>query len=133
MDNRSESVKIPASSTGDDARTREIRSEIERTREDLSETVDAIQEKLRPSNIVSSAATATSEKMKDAAAATTERVKDMAQTAAGTAGEWWDASGGNGLIDRVRNHPVPALLAGVGLCWLAFSNGHGNYRYRQSG
>jgi hypothetical protein len=114
MDNRSQSVSIPrGENAGDDARTREIRAEIEQTREDLSETVEAIQEKLRPSNIAASAA-----------AATTERVKDMAQSAADTADEWWEASGGNGLMDRLRNNPVPALLAGVGLAWLAFSDGN---------
>ena len=53
----------------------------------------------------------------------------MAQSAADTADEWWEASGGNGLMDRLRNNPVPALLAGVGLTWLAFSNGN-RRRYR---
>ena len=114
MDNRSESVKRPrGENAGDDARTQEIRAEIEQTRGDLSETVEAIQEKLRPSNLAAGAA-----------AATTERVKDMAQSAADTADEWWEASGGNGLMDRLRNNPVPALLAGVGLAWLAFSDGN---------
>jgi Protein of unknown function (DUF3618) len=114
MDNQSQSVGIPrGDNAGEDARTREIRAEIEQTREDLSETVEAIQEKLRPSNIAA-----------NAAAATTERVKDMAHNAADTAGEWWEASGGNSLIDRLRNNPVPALLTGVGLAWLAFSDGN---------
>jgi hypothetical protein len=107
--------------TDDTARTREIRAEIEQTRENLSETVDAIQEKLRPSNIASSAA-----------AATTERVKDMAHSAADTAGEWWESSGGNSIVDRVKNHPVPALMAGIGIAWLAFSDGHSR-RHRWEG
>jgi hypothetical protein len=113
MDDRSESVSMRTDQQTDDtARTREIRAEIEQTREDLSETVDAIQEKLRPSNIVSNAATAT-----------TERVKDMAYNAADTAGEWWEASGGTGLVDRIKEHPVPAVMAGIGIAWLAFANG----------
>jgi hypothetical protein len=53
----------------------------------------------------------------------------MAHSAADTAGEWWEASGGNGLIDRLRNNPVPAVMAGVGLAWLAFSDGN-RRRYR---
>jgi hypothetical protein len=123
MDNRSESVSVPRTDEPGqpDSRTREIRAEIEQTREDLSETVDAIQEKLRPSNIVASAATAT-----------TERVKDMAHNAADTAGEWWETSGGNGLVERLKNNPVPALLAGIGLAWLAFSDGHSSRRYRSA-
>ena len=98
-----------------DRRAREIRSEIEQTREDLSETVGAIQEKLRPGNVVASAASAT-----------TERVKDMANRATETAEEWWDASGGTGLLDRVRSNPVPAVLTGVGLAWLGLSTGSGS-------
>jgi hypothetical protein len=104
-----------------DARTRILRAEIEETREDLSETVDAIQEKLRPGNLVAGAASVTKEK-----------VKDMANTAAETAEEWWDTSGGQGFVDRVRNNPIPALLAGVGLTWLAMANG-GHRRSSLSG
>lgn len=121
MDNRSERVTTArADEASDDVRVRELRVEIEQTREDLSETVEAIQEKLRPSNIVS-----------NAASATTERVKDMAYSAADTAEEWWDASGGNGLVARLKNHPMPALMAGIGLAWLAFSDGNGR-RHRPS-
>ena len=53
-------------------RAREIRSGIEQTREDMSETIDAIQEKLRPGNI---------------AAAASDRVKDVAGTAVRNAAE----------------------------------------------
>ena len=104
-----------------DARTRVLRAEIEETRDDLSETVDAIQEKLRPDNLVAGAASVTKEK-----------VKDMANAAAETAEEWWDTSGGQGIVDRVRNNPIPALLAGVGLTWLAMTNG-GHRRSSLSG
>jgi hypothetical protein len=93
-------------------RARTIRSEIAQTRGALSETVDAIQDRLRPSTIVS-----------NAKAATTEKAKDMAQQAATTAEEWWDASGGSRLVDRIRAHPVPAALTGLGLAWLLFANG----------
>jgi Protein of unknown function (DUF3618) len=114
MDDRRGSVNTPGDATAPDhdQRTRALRSEIDRTREDLSQTVDAIQEKLRPSNLVASAA-----------AATTEKVKNMAHDAAETAEEWWDDAGGHGMVERVRNNPVPAVLAGVGLAWLALSNG----------
>ena len=122
-----------------DARAREIRAEIERTREDMSETVDAIQEKLRPANLAATAASGAADKMKDLAATTTEKVKDMASTTAetvkdmaytatGTTEEWWDEHRDSGLIGRIRNHPLPAVLAGVGLTWLAFSNGASHRR-----
>jgi hypothetical protein len=105
----------------DEQRARELRSDIEQTRDDMSETVDAIQDRLRPSNV-----------MAQAKAATADKAREMASSAADTAEEWWEASGGQSLVDRIRSHPVPAAMAGAGLLWLAFSNGRHRepYRYR---
>ena len=59
------STRSPISSRDEPAR--QIQAEIADTREELSETIDALQEKLRPSNIVSDATdrvkTATTEKV----------------------------------------------------------------------
>ena len=65
------------------------------SREQLAETVEAIQEKLRPANVVASAASAT-----------TERVRDMAYTAAERADELWDSSGASRFVDRLTAKPV---------------------------
>jgi ElaB/YqjD/DUF883 family membrane-anchored ribosome-binding protein len=98
-----------------DERTREIRDEIEDTREEMSETVDAIQQKLKPRNIAAQAA----ERVKTA---TTERVRDMADTASETAQQAMeytrDATGV--AVEKVRQNPVPLalLVAGAGW-WLA--------------
>jgi hypothetical protein len=130
MDDRTAGVGGAAesrASDGAEARTLEIREEIEETRQEMSETIEAIQEKLRPSNLVSEAASATS-----------ERVKHMAYSAADTAEDWWEASGGSSFLDRIRRNPVPAALAGAGLVWLAFSDGghsrrsSGNYYDRSA-
>jgi hypothetical protein len=83
-------------------RTREIQAEIADTREELSETVEAIQEKLRPSNIVSEG----TEAVKTAA---TERVRDMAETATDTAYR---------MVESTRQNPWPALMIGAGVAWL---------------
>lgn len=127
MDDRTGRIDTPdptnAAGRDTDARTREIRGEIERTREDLSETVDAIQAKLRPANLLASARSNAKDRMQDIASTTTERIKDMAYSAAETTEEWWNASSRNGFVERIRSHPFPALMAGVGLTWLAFSNG----------
>ena len=52
----------------------------------------------------------------------------MAYNAADTAEEWWDASGGPGMISHLRANPVPTALAAVGLAWLAFSDGRNGRR-----
>src|SRR6185503_5337660 len=61
-----------------DERTLEIRHEIEVTRGEITETIDAIQEKFKPRNILASA----TDRVKSA---TAERVSDMADTAGRTA------------------------------------------------
>src|SRR4051812_17414203 len=93
-------------------RTREIRAEIEQTREQMSETVDAIQERLRPGHIAANAA----ETVKHAAR---ERVRDVADSES---------------VQYVRANPIPTAMIGIGiagLTWLAFG-GNEARRYRGS-
>ena len=148
MDDRTGSVDVPSQAPGadpnTDARTRELRAEIERTREDLTETVDAIQEKLRPGNLAAIAtssavdkvkhvASTTTETVKDIASTTTERVKDMAQNVAGTTEEWWESNRSTGIVGRIRDNPLPALLAGAGLTWLALCDSEPRRRQASRG
>lgn len=92
-------------------RTRQLEGEIEHTRAELSETIDALQEKLRPGNLVSEA----TDRMKTA---TTEKVKDMADTASETAQGMWEGA---------RQNPVPALMIGAGVAWMLLDRSrHGN-------
>jgi len=99
--------------TDSPARTYEIRSEIERTRGEMSETLDAIQEKLRPGNIVANA----TERVKSA---TTETVRHMADSASETTRQAMDytrdtASGMGGFI---KDNQLPLALIGIGTAWL---------------
>jgi ElaB/YqjD/DUF883 family membrane-anchored ribosome-binding protein len=96
-------------------RTAEIRSEIDQTRADLTETIDAIQEKLRPGNIVSHA----KDTVRDA---TVGKVKSMADTARNRfASDRRDWQGdGNSVIDRIRENPLPAAIAAASIAWIAF-------------
>ena len=83
------------------SRTHEIRAEIEQTREDLSETVNAIQDRLQPSTLASNAV----DSVKDAAR---ERFRDIADTE---------------TVQYVRANPMPTAMVGIGLAglaWLAF-------------
>ena len=98
-------------------RAQEIRAEIDDTREELAETVEAIQQKLRPANLVSSAASATSEK-----------VKDMAYDAADRAEQFWESSGASNVADRLMARPVPLAMVILGATWLMVGNGGGRHR-----
>jgi ElaB/YqjD/DUF883 family membrane-anchored ribosome-binding protein len=107
----------PAEGDGTEARTREIRSEIDQTRADMSETIDAIQERLRPGNIVSHATESVRDK-------TVGKVKEMANSAR----ERFSAEGGRqgrggdyGVVDRIRENPLPAAIAAASIAWIAFS------------
>jgi hypothetical protein len=108
--------RVPAPSEADadtERRTSEIRQEIDHTRAEMTETIDAIQAKLNPRNIVANA----TERVK---AATTERVREMAGTAGDTAQEVMnqtrDTAGG--IVQSVQQNPVPAALIGLGAAWL---------------
>jgi hypothetical protein len=93
------------------ARTREIRAEIEQTREDLSETVNAIQDRLQPSTLAANAV----DSVKDAAR---ERFRDIADTE---------------TVHYVRANPMPTAMIGIGLAglaWLAFGRERQDTRSR---
>lgn len=94
-------------------RTSQIRGEIEQTREEMTETIDAIQEKLRPSNIVANA----TDRVKQA---TSERMRSMADMASGTANDMMeygrDAYGT--VAGEVRQNPLPLAMIGIGAAWL---------------
>jgi hypothetical protein len=103
---------------GAGVRAREIEAEIEQTRADMSETVNAIQERLRPSNVVANA----TDRVKTAAR---ERVRDIADSEP---------------VLRVRSNPMPMAMVGIGLIglgWLALSDrnasGYSPYRTRSHG
>lgn len=73
----------------------EIREEIEETRMELAETVDAIGEKLRPRRIAQEG---------------WQRVKNTSE------------DGANRLVRVVREHPIPMGLIGVGVTWLVIES-----------
>ena len=105
-------------------RTRQIEGEIAHTRAELSETIDALQEKLRPGNLASEA----TERVK---AATTEKVKSMAETASERAQEMVRDTRDRAsyVIESTKRNPVPALMIGAGVAWMLMDrtrkgNGH---------
>lgn len=116
----SPATDAPAGDAGE--RTTEIRRDIEQTRDEMSETIDAIQEKLRPASIVSSA----TQRVKDA---TTERVRNMTQSAGEAANRMMYGTGGRqeGIMGGIRENPIPAALIGLGAAWW-YMNSRGSSR-----
>ena len=95
---RPDALSPDADRLRDDATDDEVevtRIEIERTRANMSETANAIQQRLSPENL--------KEQAKD-------RVRDA------TVGAAQDA--GNGIADTIRENPLPWALTGIGLGWL---------------
>jgi hypothetical protein len=131
--NTTERLQPSAAADADtDRRASEIRQEIDHTRAEMTETIDAIQAKLNPRNIVAHA----TERVKNA---TTERVREMADTAGETAQEMMnqtrDTAGG--IVQSVQQNPLPAALIGVGAAWLLMnrtgSNGGDEPRVYRAG
>ncbi len=79
-----------------------IEADIEKTRGEMSETLDAIQKKLSPGRMI-------------------DDVLDYFHT---------DSSEGFGtnLVDSIKRNPLPIALVGVGLGWLMMSGKNGNGR-----
>ncbi|MGI6208011.1 MAG: DUF3618 domain-containing protein [Anaerolineae bacterium] len=101
---------------GDPESPEEIREDIEDTRAEMSETVDALQERLSPERLRQEATITVRE-------ATIGRAEDMAERASKRARSFTST-----LMDTVKSNPVPAALAGIGLGWLAME-----YRSRPTG
>jgi gas vesicle protein len=130
-----------AADAGDDE-TQVIRANIEQTRAEMSETIDAIQERLSPSHLKEQAQEQFQD-IKDQVReqvreqfheakqivrdATIGRVENMVQQASDTVNDTRYTIG-----DTIRQNPIPAALVGIGLGWL-FMNRSSNKPVRYSG
>jgi hypothetical protein len=95
----------------------EIRASIEQTRSEMSETINAIQEKLSPQHLMEQA----KDSIRDA---TVGRVEEMVSNVGDKVGEMAGQAGdtAGGLLETIKQNPMPAALAGVGLAWLFMKN-----------
>jgi ElaB/YqjD/DUF883 family membrane-anchored ribosome-binding protein len=104
-----------------EAETEAIREDIEQTRANMARTVDEIQDRLSPQNIMEQVKETASEKAGEAIDnvkqtvhdATVGKVENMVNNVSDTARET-----GSGIMDLIKENPVPAALAGLGLGWL---------------
>lgn len=92
--------------------TAEIKSEIERTRVEMSETLGEIQERLRPDHLIQQAKDTVSE-------AASGKVRNIMQSAGETATMVADQTkyAGRSVADYVRSHPVQVALIAGGVTW----------------
>ncbi len=104
-----------AADADEDARVEELEAEIVETRSDLTETVEAIGQKLEPSNLAREAG-------ETARAATIGKVEQMSM---GMQETWRDVRSGNGegILETVKSNPIPAAMVGLGLGMLFMNRG----------
>lgn len=88
----------------------QIRGDIEGTRAQMGQTIDRIQERLSPQRLASEAKDTVRE-------ATIGKAEQVVSQATGTA-----KSAGRGFMAAIRENPIPAALAGIGLGWLFFKS-----------
>lgn len=108
--------------------TEEIRADIEQTRSEMSETIEALQERLSPTALKEQAVDQfqdvrehvkeqVREQIQEAKAAVREatigKVENMVHTASNTA---QDAR--YTVMDTIRQNPIPAAMVGLGLAWM---------------
>jgi hypothetical protein len=98
-----------------DVRAERLEHEIDRTREDMTETVQAISEKLDPGNIAREA----TDSVRHAALG---KVDLMAY---GVQETWREVKAGNanGIIDTLKSNPIPAGMVALGLGFLFMNRG----------
>jgi len=96
-------------------------SEIERTRAEMSGTIDALQERLAPQHLVDQAREAARETTTNLVEDAKEALREgTIRKAEQIVNEVEDTARGmrTTLMDLVQENPVPAAVAGIGLGWL---------------
>jgi ElaB/YqjD/DUF883 family membrane-anchored ribosome-binding protein len=95
-----------------------LESDIAATRDEMTDTVQTIGERLDPANVIQDATETVRE-------ATLGRVEHMTSNAMETA-----TDAGSGIIDTMRRNPIPTAMAAIGIGWLLMnrSDGRGSYR-----
>ena len=88
------------------ASSEEIRRDIEATRNDMGETVDAIQDRLDPRHL-----------REEAQATIRDTLSDGADTVIDYVGTYRNELTSS-VVDAVKRNPIPSLMVGVGVGWL---------------
>jgi len=108
-------TEVDADTSGEDPE--QIRQDIEQTRADMTDTIDAIQEKLDPERLKDEAKQA----LRDS---TIGKAEDFMQNVEDTA-----IDTGQSIWDTIRANPLPSALVAIGLGWLYMSRDKGQQTY----
>jgi hypothetical protein len=106
-----ESDQVTRDTVRDGETTAEIRSQIEQTRAEMSETIDAIQERLRPGRLIADA----QQKAGDATIGRVKRVARRARREIGNARETFETEG---LMPAVKSAPITLAVVGAAVAAL---------------
>lgn len=109
----------------------DIETRIERTREEMGHTINSIRDRLSPDRLrmearerVDRFKAETREKVRDATVGRANRMAENVKVSV--------RSAGYGLVDTIRENPIPAVLAGIGIGWLLYAGterkGEGEYQ-----
>jgi hypothetical protein len=107
-----------------------LRSDIERTRAEMSATIDAIQERLSPQHIADQVRHQVREQFEEAKATVHDATIGKAEAMLRDAGETVSEARAS-LIDTIRENPIPSAMVGIGLGWLLMNRrSHPQHRTR---
>lgn len=97
---------------------RHMRAEIRETRDRMSDTLDQLGTRLNPNRIKA-------EVRENIREATVGRVENMARHASERVNETRE-----GIMDTIRDNPIPAAMIGIGLGWMIFNGRrHGSHSH----
>jgi hypothetical protein len=99
------------------AETARIRAGIERTRAEMSGTIDAIQAKLSPEQITEQVRQTVNEQLEHAKTAVRDATIGKAENFMRDAGDSMNDARYS-MMDTVRSNPIPAAMVALGLGWL---------------
>jgi ElaB/YqjD/DUF883 family membrane-anchored ribosome-binding protein len=123
----------PAGESAETESPEELRVEIEETRVEMSGTIDAIQEKLNPDRLKEQVTDAVQQQVETVKGnirdATVGRAEQMVSNVGDSA-----QRAGSGFVETIKQNPIPAALAALGIGWLWMKRSGGSsgeqYPYR---
>jgi len=126
--------RMSSSESGETEGADEILVEIEQTRVEMSGTIDALQEKLNPDRIKEQVVEAVQEQVAAAKEHVTEAVQEQVDVVKGNihdatigrAEQMVSNVGRSGLVETIKQNPIPAALAALGLSWLWMHRSEGS-------